>query len=118
MRAVAVLAALACAVGVGGPGMAAAGAGGWAMAGAGWGAVSGGKIRIFADASTEGAVSKILFTGAIGDYGTATSMDKNGKVDTNGNYVKMALKKGTFEVDSTALNAKLNKAPGTFNKST
>jgi hypothetical protein len=80
--------------------------------------VSGGKIRIFADASSDGPVSKILITGAIGDYGTATSMDKNGKVDQNGNYVRLALKKGTFEIDSTALNAKLNKAPGVFNKTT
>ena len=80
--------------------------------------VSSGKVRIFADASSEGAVSKILITGVIGDYGTATSIDKNGKVDQNGNYVKIALKKGTFEIDSTALNAKLNKAHGTFNKTT
>ena len=34
------------------------------------------------------------------------------------NYVKIALKKGTFEIDSTVLNAKLNKAPGVFNKAT
>jgi hypothetical protein len=102
------VAALACAVGIGVSATVASGSG----------AVAGGKVRIFANASTEGPVSKILFTGAIGDYGTATSIDRNGKVDTNGNYVKMALKKGTFEVDSTALNAKLNKAPGVFNKST
>jgi hypothetical protein len=108
MKAVAVVAALACALGLGGSAMAASRSG----------AVSGGKIRIFADASTEGAVSKILITGAIGDYGTATSIDKNGKVDQNGNYVKIALKKGAFEIDSTALNAKLNKAHGVFNKST
>jgi hypothetical protein len=77
-----------------------------------------GKIRIFADASSNGPVSKILITGVIGDYGTATSIDKDGKVDQNGNYVKIALKKGTFEINSTALNARLNKAPGVFNKTT
>ncbi len=77
---------------------------------------AGGKIRIFSDQSAGGAVGKILLTGAIGDYGTATSMDKNGKVDDNGNYVKIALQKGGFEVDSTALNAKLNKAHGVFTK--
>jgi hypothetical protein len=80
--------------------------------------VSSGKVRIFADASSDGPVSKILITGAIGDYGTATSIDKNGKVDQNGNYVKIALKKGTFEVDSTTLNANMNKAPAVFNKTT
>lgn len=92
--------------------------GGSALATPRSGAVSGGKIRIFADASSDGPVSKILITGAIGDYGTATSIDKNGKVDQNGNYVRIAVKKGTFEIDSTALNAKLNKAPGVFNKAT
>jgi hypothetical protein len=80
--------------------------------------VSGGTIRVFADASSNGPVSKILITGAIGDYGTATSIDKDGKVDQNGNYVKIALKKGTFELDSTTLNAKLNQAHGIFSKTT
>jgi hypothetical protein len=108
MRAAAVVCALACALVIGGS----------AMATSGSGAVGGGKIGIFADASTDGPVSKILITGAIGDFGTATSIDKNGKVDQNGNYVRVALKKGTFEIDSTALNAKLNKAPGVFNKTT
>lgn len=82
------------------------------------GSVSGGKIGIFADASTNGPVSRILITGAIGDFGTATSIDKNGKVDQNGNFVRVALRKGTFEIDSTALNAKLNRAPGVFDKTT
>jgi hypothetical protein len=108
MKVLGVVAALACAVGFGGSAIAASGSG----------TVTGGKIRIFADASANGPVSRILFTGAIGDYGTATSIDKNGKAETNGNYVKMALKKGTFEVNAKALNAKLNKAPGVFNKST
>ena len=44
--------------------------GGSALATPSSGGVSGGKIRIFADASSDGAVSKILITGAIGDYGT------------------------------------------------
>jgi hypothetical protein len=108
MKAVAAVGVLACALVLGGS----------ALATPRSGAVSSGKIRIFADASSDGPVSKILITGVIGDYGTATSMDKNGKVDQNGNYVKIALKKGTFEIDSTALNAKLNKAPGVFNKTT
>jgi len=80
--------------------------------------VSSGQVRIFADASSDGPVSKILITGAIGDYGTATSIDRKGKVDQNGDYVKIVLKKGTFEVDSTTLNARMNKAPGIFNKAT
>ena len=108
MKAVAGVAALVCVFVIGGSAMAAS-----HFAGA-----SGGKIRIFADASADGPVSKILITGAIGDYGTATSMDKNGKPDQNGAFVKVVLKKGSFEIDSRALNAKLNKAPGVFSKAT
>ena len=108
MKAIAGVAALACALVFGGSATAMSQSVG----------PDGGKIRVYVDASTNGPVSKILITGAIGDYGTATSMDKNGKVDSNGNFVKVVLKKGTFEVDSTALNAKLNKGPGVFTKST
>ena len=45
-------------------------------------------------------------------------MDKNGEVGANGNFVKIALQKGGFEVDSTALNAKLNKAQPNIDKAT
>jgi hypothetical protein len=58
-----------------------------------------------------GAVAKILVTGAIGDYGTATTIDKNGKVDDNGDYVNVALKHGGFEVNSVELNKVTNAAP-------
>ena len=61
-----------------------------------------------------GAVSKIVITGVIGDYGTATSINKNGTIDANGNYVKIALKHGGFEVNSVALNQKTNNAPPTM----
>jgi hypothetical protein len=64
--------------------------------------------------SPSGAVSKIVITGVIGDYGTATSINKNGTVDANGNYVKIALKHGGFEVNSVALNQKTNNAPPTM----
>ena len=50
-----------------------------------------------------GAVAKILVTGAIGDDGTATTIDKNGKVDDNGDYVDVALKHGGFKVNSVEL---------------
>ena len=35
-----------------------------------------------------GAVDKILLTGVIGDHGTATSINKDGTVNANGEYVK------------------------------
>jgi uncharacterized membrane protein len=60
----------------------------------------------------------IVIAGAIADYGQATTIDQNGKVDPNGNYVKIALKQGAFEVNSTDLNKKANSAPPTSNNTT
>ncbi len=78
---------------------------------------SGGSIYIHATGN-EGPVGSIIITGAIGDYGKTLSIDKNGKTDNNGNYVRITLKKGTFEVDSTTLNAKTNHAQPMINKAT
>ncbi len=61
--------------------------------------------------SVNGATSKIVITGVIGDYGTATTINKAGTPNPNGNYVKIALQKGGFEVNSVALNKKTNTAP-------
>jgi len=81
-------------------------------------APAGGKVQIFATQNS-GAAGTILITGAIGDYGTTLSMDKNGKADPNGNFVMIKLHKGTFVVDSTALNAATNKeGPTTESKTT
>jgi hypothetical protein len=55
------------------------------------------------------AVDQIVLTGAIGDYGTATSITKSGKVTQQGQYVKVALTHGTFEVDAVPFNQALNK---------
>jgi hypothetical protein len=71
---------------------------------------AGGKIQIWVTPG-QGAVSKIVITGAIGDYGTATTITKSGKVDSNGNYVRIKLKQGGFQVNSVALNKKTNNAP-------
>jgi hypothetical protein len=79
---------------------------------------AGGMIDIYVTPNN-GAVYKIVVIGAIGDHGTATSIDKDGKTDSNGNYVKIKLTKGSFEVNSVALNKKTNNAPPTvFNKTT
>jgi len=53
-----------------------------------------------------GPSAKIVVAGAIGDWGTALTIDKDGKPDPNGDYVQVTLKKGGFEIDSTALNKK------------
>ena len=80
----------------------------------------GGTIRIFSDQSNDtnnGATGPIVITGAIGDYGTATSIDQNGKVDALGNYVKVVLKKGTFEINSVAFDAAATKEQPTVSSS-
>jgi uncharacterized membrane protein len=72
----------------------------------------GGKINVWVDASgTSDTTSPITITGAIGDYGLTTSINKNGTTDPEGNYVKIVLKKGSFEVNSTTLNKTTNSAP-------
>jgi hypothetical protein len=78
---------------------------------------AGGALTAFTSGGP-GAKSPILFVGAIGDHGTSTSIDKNGKVDANGSYVKIVLKKGTFEVNAVALNNRLNKLNPTVDKAT
>ena len=78
---------------------------------------AGGSVKIFVTPSN-GAAATILITGAIGDYGQTLTIDKNGKADSNGNYVKVTLHKGAFEINSTTLNATANSLQPTFYKAT
>jgi hypothetical protein len=78
---------------------------------------AGGSIQIYVT-GVNSATQPILIAGAIGDYGTATSETKAGKVDENGNYVHVVLKKGTFLVDATKLNTNSNAKPTLVNKTT
>lgn len=78
--------------------------------------VPGGPIELIASAG-DSPNGTIVIAGAIGDYGKTLSMTKSGKPDSNGNYVKITLQKGTFEVDSTAFNKKAANAPATINNS-
>jgi len=66
-----------------------------------------GPIELYASAGNAGS-QHVVVVGAIGDYGTAINVNKNGKPNPNGNFVKLKLKKGTFEIDVTALNKQLN----------
>src|SRR3984885_8993594 len=77
-------------------------------------APSGGKISLWATANLTGATSKVVIVGAIADYGVGTSIDKNGKVDPNGNYERIVLKKGSFEADASGLNQNASAAPPTL----
>jgi hypothetical protein len=67
---------------------------------------TGGPIELFATVGNNPS-GKIVVAGAIGDWGNTLSIDRNGKPDLNGNFVKVTLKKGTFEIDSTAVNKKM-----------
>lgn len=75
----------------------------------------GGNVRIFVTNTSSPTKSKILVTGAIGDYGTTVSQNANGKPNPNGNFEKVTLKQGGFIVNATALNQKLNSAKPTVN---
>ena len=73
---------------------------------------AGGPVKVFATPNGNGG-GTIVITGAIGDYGRTLTINKNGTTNANGNYVRITLQKGTFEVNSTALNAKADKAQPT-----
>jgi hypothetical protein len=107
MRAVKVLAAVTALTSVGGAGSA-------ALAAA---KPAGGPIQVFVS-SIGNVKAKILFTGAIGDYGTALTVNKSGKVDPNGDYQKVTLKKGGFWVNATALDKKLSQVTPVVNSAT
>lgn len=69
----------------------------------------GGKVELWASAGNNGS-QQVVFVGAIGDYGKAVNVGKNGKPSPNGNFVKMKLQKGTFMLDVTAVNKAVNSA--------
>ncbi len=76
-----------------------------------------GKIRVFVT-QVNNTKSKVLVTGAIGDYGTGVSTDKNGKADPNGAFEKITLKQGGFLVDTTGFQKALNHLVPQINKAT
>lgn len=67
---------------------------------------TGGAIDLFSNPTTSGTSGTILIAGAIGDYGTYQASDRNGKADPQGSYLKIILKKGTFEINVTSLTDK------------
>jgi hypothetical protein len=80
----------------------------------------GGEIHVFvteASHSQAQTESKVLITGAIGDYGVGISENASGKPDPGGDFESIRLRHGTFLVDATDLNNKLNEATPTVNES-
>jgi hypothetical protein len=91
--------------------------GGGSAAMAAGGSPAPGKIKVFVT-QVNSTKSKVLITGAIGDYGTGVSTDKNGKVNPNGSFQKITLKQGGFVVDATGLNKGLSHASPQINRAT
>jgi hypothetical protein len=58
--------------------------------------------------------SDIIFTGAIGDWGTATNIDPDGTVDPNGSEVHFSLLRGGFAVNIAPLDPLFQRAFSTF----
>ena len=69
----------------------------------------GGMVKFWITPSANGP-GAIVITGVIGDYGTATTINKNGQPDQNGDYSLVNLKEGTLEVNLTSFNEKNAKA--------
>lgn len=91
----------------------------FATAASGTGMPAGGSVKLFAIPEDNSSLhTTVLFTGAIGDHGQALTINKNGTPDANGNYVKVTLKHGTFEINATALNAKANRTQPVGNSTT
>jgi hypothetical protein len=70
---------------------------------------AGGSIHVLGSSPGTGG-GKVLITGAIGDHGTSSSVNKSGKPNSNGSYVKLSLTKGTIELNKTKLDANINHA--------
>jgi hypothetical protein len=73
---------------------------------------AGGPIEIFVRVG-EGTGGSIVIAGAIGDYGKVLTVGANGKANPNGHFVDVALRKGTFKVNKTALDNASNSAKAT-----
>jgi hypothetical protein len=64
---------------------------------------AGGAISLFSHPTPSGTSGTILIAGAIGDHGRYLASDRNGRPDPQGSYLKVILKKGTFEINATSL---------------
>jgi hypothetical protein len=75
---------------------------------------AGGPIQLFVQPGQHQGAGKILFTGAVGDYGTSSPTTSSG----GKKFGTATLKKGTIKIDLTAITAKVDKANPTVNAAT
>ena len=78
---------------------------------------TGGGVALYltAESATKSAV---VATGAIGDYGTSVSVDRDGHPDPQGDYARVTLKHGAFTIDGRAFNKSLSRARPSINPRT
>jgi hypothetical protein len=76
---------------------------------------AGGSFRVFGVSNGLGPGGTVLLTGAIGDHGRSQTVNKAGKPNSNGGYVKLRLSQGTLMLNKTKLDSAINKA---FNSAT
>jgi hypothetical protein len=62
-----------------------------------------GTIRVFSTVGYNGK-GPVTVTGVIGDFGTSVPANRNGKEDSNGDFEKVTLRRGSFLLDERALN--------------
>jgi hypothetical protein len=73
----------------------------------------GGTVHVFVYGNGEGVGSTVVLTGAIGDSGSADSIDANGTPDAQNNTeVILALVQGSFTISIVGINKKIE---GAFN---
>lgn len=84
-----------------------------ALAAGSSGTPAGGRIQLFVQPGKTQGNGKVLFTGAVGDYGSSHSVTTGGK-----KFGTATLTKGTITVDLTAVNKKANNASPTVDVAT
>jgi hypothetical protein len=77
--------------------------------------VTNGPVHVFVYGDSSGVASTVVLTGAIGDNGTADSIDANGTPDASTNTeVLLALVQGSFAVSVVGLDKKIQSAFSKF----
>jgi hypothetical protein len=77
------------------------------------GTPAGGRIQLFVQPSQKQGNGKVLFTGAVGDYGSSHSVTSDGK-----KIATATLTKGTIKLDLTAVAKKANDVTPTVDAAT
>ena len=77
--------------------------------------VRNGTVHVFDYGDGSGVGTTVVLTGAIGDNGSADSIDANGTPDAQSNtQVLLALVQGTFKISVVGIDKKINSAFGRF----